>query len=285
MARVVFFGGFLAARGEPVIKPIDSWRTRPLAAPVKILISLPRCGSLDQCRGRRLKRVNPKTTWRGEMSNYSASASRLIGRRNLLQVAAALTAAGPALMREGHAAARPPVVIDAQVHAYAANTPERPWHNVPNWPAHVTGDEMVAAMDKVGVDGAIYISPFSMYQYDASYAVSVQRAHPDKFALVKPVNPDDPAVADVIADWKKTPGTVGIRIIMTKEFEARAGRSGLRPHPPRGRQKRFPGQRPVLGQCRRGHGADRPPSGRAVHHRPYGHSAAEQAAGALAALG
>jgi len=24
-------------------------------------------------------------------------------------------------------------------------------------------------------------------------------------------------VADVIADWKKTPGTVGIRIIMTKE--------------------------------------------------------------------
>jgi hypothetical protein len=39
--------------------------------------------------------------------------------------------------------------------AYAANTPERPWHSVPNWPAHVTGDEMVAAMDKVGVDGAI----------------------------------------------------------------------------------------------------------------------------------
>src|SRR5258708_11122648 len=59
--------------------------------------------------------------------------------------------------------------------------------------------------------------PFSMYQYDASYAVEVQKAHPDKFALVKPVNPDDPAVADVIADWKKTTGTVGIRIIMTKE--------------------------------------------------------------------
>jgi hypothetical protein len=45
----------------------------------------------------------------------------------------------------------------------------------------------------------------------------VRQAHPDRFALVKPVNPDDPAVAEVIADWKKTPGTVGIRIIMTKE--------------------------------------------------------------------
>ena len=109
------------------------------------------------------------------------------------------------------------LIIDSQVHAYEANTPRRPWHNVPNWPDHVTGDEMVAAMDKVGVDGAIFISPFSLYQYDGSYAVSVQRAHPDKFALVKPVNPDDPAVADVIADWKKTPGTVGIRIMMSRE--------------------------------------------------------------------
>jgi predicted TIM-barrel fold metal-dependent hydrolase len=76
---------------------------------------------------------------------------------------------------------------------------------------------MVAAMDTVGVDGAIFISAFSMYRYDASYAVEVQRAHPGRFALVKPVDPDDPAVADVIADWKKTPGTVGIRIMMTKE--------------------------------------------------------------------
>src|SRR5258707_9453097 len=137
---------------------------------------------------------------------------------------AALAAAGPALLHGAHAKAQPRpsgaspmTIIDAQVHAYAANTPQRPWHSVPNWPPHVTGDEMVTAMNKVGVDGAIYISPFSMYQYDASYAVEVLKAHPDKFALVKPVNPDDPAVADVITDWKKTPGTVGIRIIMTKE--------------------------------------------------------------------
>jgi predicted TIM-barrel fold metal-dependent hydrolase len=108
-------------------------------------------------------------------------------------------------------------IIDSQVHSYEANTPKRPWHRVPNWPDHVTGDEMVAAMDTVGVDGAIFISAFSMYRYDASYAVEVQRAHPGRFALVKPVDPDDPAVADVIADWKKTPGAVGIRIMMTKE--------------------------------------------------------------------
>src|SRR3954454_21832080 len=155
----------------------------------------------------------------GEMANRSTGDDRLINRRTVLQTGAAMAAGGPVLLRGVHAEAqqRPPTIIDCQVHAYAANTPERPWFRVPNWPPHVTGDEMVAAMDKVGVDGAIFVSPFSMYQYDASYAVEVQKAHPGRFALVKPVNPDDPAVADVIADWKKTPGTVGIRVIKTGE--------------------------------------------------------------------
>jgi len=112
-------------------------------------------------------------------------------------------------------------IIDSQVHAYEANTPKRPWATVPNWPPHVTGDEMVAAMDSVGVDGAIFISSFSMYRYDGSYAVDVARKHPGRMAIVKPVDPDDKAVADVVAEWKKTPGAVGIRIFLREE-EGRA---------------------------------------------------------------
>src|SRR5580700_643679 len=123
--------------------------------------------------------------------------------------------------------APPMTIIDSQVHVYEANTPKRPWHSVPNWPAHVTGDEMVAAMDKVGVDGAIFISAFSMYRYDASYAVEVQRAHPGRLAIVKPVDPDNPGVADVVADWRKTPGAVGIRIMLTKEAKRDPNDPGL----------------------------------------------------------
>jgi predicted TIM-barrel fold metal-dependent hydrolase len=106
-------------------------------------------------------------------------------------------------------------IIDSQVHAYAANTPQRPWATTPNWPDQVDGDDMVAAMNGVGVDGAIFVNAFSMYRYDSSFAVEVQKAHPGRFALVKPVDPDDPAVADVIADWKSTPGTVGLRIMLS----------------------------------------------------------------------
>lgn len=118
-------------------------------------------------------------------------------------------------------------IIDSQVHAYEANTPKRPWATVPNWPPHVTGDEMVAAMDKVGVDGAIFISSFSMYRYDGSYAEEVARAHPGRMAIVKPVDPDDKAVAEVIAKWKKTQGAVGIRIFLREEEKRAADDPGF----------------------------------------------------------
>ncbi|HZT50266.1 MAG TPA: amidohydrolase family protein [Hyphomicrobiaceae bacterium] len=108
------------------------------------------------------------------------------------------------------------VIIDSQVHAYERDHPGRPWAAVLHGPPQVTGEEMVAAMDAAGVDAAILVSPFTMYRYDASYAVSVHAAHPGRFALIKPVDPTDPAVADTIAEWKKQKGAVAVRIMMTR---------------------------------------------------------------------
>jgi len=106
--------------------------------------------------------------------------------------------------------------IDAQVHAYERDHPGRPWAAVLHGPAEVTGDQMVAAMDAVGVDGALLVSPFTMYRWDASYAIDVRARHASRFAMIKPVDPSDPAVVDTIAEWKRTPGTVGIRIMMNR---------------------------------------------------------------------
>ncbi len=105
-------------------------------------------------------------------------------------------------------------IFDSQVHAYERNHPGRPWVGTLHGPAEVTGDQMVAAMDAVGVDGAVLVSPFSMYRYDASYALEVFAKHSTRFRLVKPVDPTDPAVVDTIADWASTRGTVGIRIFL-----------------------------------------------------------------------
>ena len=109
------------------------------------------------------------------------------------------------------------LTIDAQVHAYERDHPGRPWVGVLHGPPQVTGDDMVAAMDAVGVDGAVLVSPFSMYRYDASYALEVHAAHPGRFGLVKPVDPADPAVADTIADWAATEGTIAIRLMINRD--------------------------------------------------------------------
>jgi L-fuconolactonase len=108
-------------------------------------------------------------------------------------------------------------ILDSQVHAYERNHPGRPWIGTLYGPPEVTGDQMVSAMDAVGVDGAILVSPFSMYRYDAGYALEVFAAHPNRFRLVKPVDPTDPGVTNTIADWAVTNGTVGIRIFLRDE--------------------------------------------------------------------
>ena len=106
------------------------------------------------------------------------------------------------------------LTIDAQVHAYERDHPGRPWAAVLPGPPAVTGGDMVAAMDAVGVDGAVLVSPFSLYRYDASYAIQVRAAYPGRFALVKPVNATDPGVAETIADWASVDGAVAIRVMM-----------------------------------------------------------------------
>jgi predicted TIM-barrel fold metal-dependent hydrolase len=117
--------------------------------------------------------------------------------------------------------------IDAQVHCYERNHPGRPWHEVLAGPPEVTGEDMVKAMDEVGVDGALLVSVFTMYRWDASYALAVRKAHPDRFAVVKPVDPNDPRVAETIAEWAGMEGTAAIRIMMRPDVSTDAADPGI----------------------------------------------------------
>jgi len=107
-------------------------------------------------------------------------------------------------------------IIDAQVHAYERNHAGRPWANVLHGPEEVTGSDMIKAMDACGVDAAILVSVYTMYQYDESYAVEVYQQYPERFRLIKPVDPSDPAVENTIAQWAQTPGAVAIRIMLNR---------------------------------------------------------------------
>ena len=113
------------------------------------------------------------------------------------------------------------LTIDSQVHAYERNHPERPWSGFLEGPDEVTGDDMVAAMDAVGVDGALLISPFSLYRYDASYVLDVYAKHPDRFGVIRPFDAQSETIAADIAEWTATPGVVGVRVMLAAQpYEA-----------------------------------------------------------------
>ena len=119
------------------------------------------------------------------------------------------------------------LVIDAQVHAYERDHPGRPWLGFLHGPDEVTGDDMVVAMDEVGVDGALLVSPYSMYRYDASYALEVLARHPGRFGLIKPFDPGADDVAEQVEEWARREGTVGARIMLRDPFSVDADDPGL----------------------------------------------------------
>jgi predicted TIM-barrel fold metal-dependent hydrolase len=106
------------------------------------------------------------------------------------------------------------VIIDAQVHAYERDHPGRPWQGTLPGPAEVTGDDMVAAMDGAGVDAALLVSPWTMYRFDPSYAIAVWSAHPDRFAIVAPIDPEGGDIEGEFERLVSTPGAVGARLML-----------------------------------------------------------------------
>jgi predicted TIM-barrel fold metal-dependent hydrolase len=77
------------------------------------------------------------------------------------------------------------------------------------------------------VNGALLVSPFAMYGFDASYALEAYAKHPTRFAVIKPVDPTDPKVGEVVAEWKKTKGTVAVRIMLSRGASTDAADPGL----------------------------------------------------------
>ncbi len=147
--------------------------------------------------------------------------------------------------------------IDCQVHAYDRND-ESNYRAVLAGPATVSGEEMVAAMDSVGVDGALLISPFTIYGYDSSYCEGVAERHRERFGLIKPFDPNSPTVAAEVEAWAERPGVVGARIVLSFEGVS-ADHPGLDQVLEAGARTGLPinvlcwGQLPVLAELARRH--------------------------------
>jgi predicted TIM-barrel fold metal-dependent hydrolase len=109
-------------------------------------------------------------------------------------------------------------IADAQVHIWGANTPERPWpaRHEPHRPVPLGKDELLAEMDKAGVDRAVLVPP--SWEGDRNdLALEAAAAHPTRYAIMGRFDPDWPGAREQVARWRKQPGMLGMRFTFHRE--------------------------------------------------------------------
>ncbi|GIW09754.1 MAG: amidohydrolase [Chloroflexi bacterium] len=105
------------------------------------------------------------------------------------------------------------MIIDAQVHLWEADRPDRPLDPAarPHLPEPMTAERMLALMDEAGVDRAV-ISPLYLPGNAPDYALEVTQRYPDRFRVMgwfQPTNPDHFAR---LPRWLDEPGMCSIRL-------------------------------------------------------------------------
>jgi predicted TIM-barrel fold metal-dependent hydrolase len=111
------------------------------------------------------------------------------------------------------------MIADAQVHIWAADTPERPWPKVTHGYAHreipLGIAELVAEMDGAGVDRAVIVPP--SWEGDRNdLAQEACRLHPGRFAIMGRIPVAQPA-PEKLATWRDQSGFLGLRFTIRPE--------------------------------------------------------------------
>lgn len=113
-----------------------------------------------------------------------------------------------------------PKIVDAQIHIWEADRPDRPWPRAgaegrtaaPQRALAMSAAEAIAAMDVAGVDQAVLVPP--SWEGDRNdVALAAVAAHPGRFAIMGRISPDPASIA-LLANWRDQPGMLGIRVIL-----------------------------------------------------------------------
>lgn len=106
------------------------------------------------------------------------------------------------------------LIVDAQVHIWAAHTPDRPWpddgHARAHRPVPLGADELVGEMDRAGVDRAVLVPPSWEGDYN-DLAIQAASDRPQRFAIMGRFDLGNPANVSRLPDWKTQTGMLGIR--------------------------------------------------------------------------
>ena len=108
-------------------------------------------------------------------------------------------------------AAQKRIIVDSQIHIWKAESPDFPWIPgvKPQLPEPFTYERALKLMDEAGVHRAVIV-PAGL-SWSNSYALEAAKRHPDRFAVMGRMRLDDPKNAELLPNWKKQPGMLGVR--------------------------------------------------------------------------
>jgi predicted TIM-barrel fold metal-dependent hydrolase len=104
------------------------------------------------------------------------------------------------------------LIVDSQVHIWGADTPQRPWPKraEPQRPVPLDMDDLLREMNVAGVDRIVIVPP--SWEGDRNdLATEAAIAHPQRFATMGRLDPQDPKSRGLIAKWREQPGMLGLR--------------------------------------------------------------------------
>jgi L-fuconolactonase len=108
------------------------------------------------------------------------------------------------------------LIVDAQVHIWAADSPGRPWPKraPPQRAVPLEKDELLREMDAAGVDRVVIVPP--SWEGDRNdLALEATRLHPDRFRVMGRLDTDLPDARAQIGHWLAQPGMLGLRFMFS----------------------------------------------------------------------
>jgi predicted TIM-barrel fold metal-dependent hydrolase len=107
------------------------------------------------------------------------------------------------------------LIVDGQVHVWAADTPQRPWpkRGPPQQPVPFGPEDLLREMDAAGVDRAILVPPIWEGERNDVALAAVER-HPGRFRILGRLPIDGSAPTGAVAQLGKTAGVLGLRFTL-----------------------------------------------------------------------
>src|SRR5438270_5011203 len=104
------------------------------------------------------------------------------------------------------------LIVDAQIHMWKANTPDRPWFAPrAQLPEPMTIERVLPMIDEAGVDRVVIVPPtLEGERYD--YGQEAARRYPGWFATMGRVRLNDPNEARRLTTCRQQPALLGVRL-------------------------------------------------------------------------